>query len=762
MVNIPSNLQGIWDEVSKDGKIDQADAKKLLNAAAPGLENAKTADEIDKITSKELGDDERNFLQNFAETSKGVVLDVKNGTAKGSFEFVDKKPENASSGPKLFEPLKLPENPVKLVDDSTPAKDNKAESNQTASPQAEVNDSYTEKIKKLNDLKASLPKIMSGDALKQELAKVDSKIKKLEESRVKDKFISASKSLSDNADKSGSEALANSRETLLKEYNKLPESMKNDSDVKSAYESAMPKLFSSSINSFLNEISNITDTAINEALKTGNVEILYQAKKSLDNLLVKYAALKDDPIYKEFKDVLSGKKKAAPAPSEKESKTSSKGSAETTPSSTQSSPVKEDAEPKSAEAVKNDAYGKIDRAIALINNINSLISSSGWSGTDRKNADEYFKALPDGPFKNRLKEKMTAMESIRAQNAQRNKANELEGLHDVIGNGFFNAKNKEGTKAMFQLMAVQGNLDENIKSLNYDDQKEAIKILTSDIKFDNMNENDRLNLAIASAIYENISQSSNVDDDFNKKLLKYLKDPSFETFEGSKVNEDSFCKGLKYSMYSEKEAAVTMARGLINGDVPASVLSKFNSEELNTLLRVVEKNGSSEEKNLLLKKMSESYTSGASVDITALNKNDKGKIVKEYLTSDKINDAKLDTMIKKVGNDSIIELVNKEDLNDKQLSVLAKRLDGDAMADNPDAAAKLLVAMIKSYNREQNGIVSLADINNFVDEIDKDWWEDDDTMKKVIKMLGDGPDSDYARFRSLAPATLDKIYSISD
>ena len=64
MVNIPSNLQSVWNEVSKDGKIDKSDIQKLLKEAAPSL--SKDGKNIDSV-SNELDADEMAFFDNTAE-----------------------------------------------------------------------------------------------------------------------------------------------------------------------------------------------------------------------------------------------------------------------------------------------------------------------------------------------------------------------------------------------------------------------------------------------------------------------------------------------------------------------------------------------------------------------------------------------------------------------------------------------------------------------------------------------------------------------
>ena len=106
-------------------------------------------------------------------------------------------------------------------------------------------------------------------------------------------------------------------------------------------------------------------------------------------------------------------------------------------------------------------------------------------------------------------------------------------------------------------------------------------------------------------------------------------------------------------------------------------------------------------------------------------------------------------------------MVKKESLTDKQLVMLAKHSDGDKMSDDTDVSSKMLAAMIRTYNKEPNGSnLKLADITKFIEQISHDR-DKDEVMKKLISQLGDGPDSDYAKFKALAPATMDKIWNMS-
>jgi len=115
-------------------------------------------------------------------------------------------------------------------------------------------------------------------------------------------------------------------------------------------------------------------------------------------------------------------------------------------------------------------------------------------------------------------------------------------------------------------------------------------------------------------------------------------------------------------------------------------------------------------------------------------------------------------------------------LSNKELAEVAKNANGDSMADEPKVAAKLLTAMIKTYNAEtdkhvtdKNRTVSLDDIRNFVNEIDNDATEDDDTMKivlgQIITINSNGNidiTSDYGKLQKSASDIINKIWNIAN
>ncbi|MBC7475128.1 MAG: hypothetical protein H7263_12610, partial [Candidatus Sericytochromatia bacterium] len=120
-----------------------------------------------------------------------------------------------------------------------------------------------------------------------------------------------------------------------------------------------------------------------------------------------------------------------------------------------------------------------------------------------------------------------------------------------------------------------------------------------------------------------------------------------------------------------------------------------------------------------------------------------------------------DDLIKKSGKKIVFDLVKNENLSNDQLVTIAKHTSGNDMSDEPEVGAKLLVAMIKNSTQGSGSSVSVDAIKKYIEQVDKNHSifqsHNKDTMKSVISQLGDGPDSDYAKFQKLAPSTLDRM-----
>ncbi|MFN4150457.1 MAG: hypothetical protein ACK4IX_05910, partial [Candidatus Sericytochromatia bacterium] len=250
------------------------------------------------------------------------------------------------------------------------------------------------------------------------------------------------------------------------------------------------------------------------------------------------------------------------------------------------------------------------------------------------------------------------------------------------------------------------------------------------------------------------------------ELLK--KEPAPESFDKHNIDTKNYVNGMKFSIGSdrigsEQEAALTMARGIMNGEVSKSTLGQLNRYELNDLTKFVEKKGVEGEKAQLLKTVATAYNENVPVSIESLDKRDKAAVVKNVLDIENVSEGKISELLKKAGKKVVLETVKNENLSDKQLSLIGKHVNGDDMADNPEAGGKILVGMIKTYNTQEKdtSTISLGDIRKYINQVDKDWWDDTKTMKVVLNGLGDGPSSEYAKFQKLAPATLDEIRIIS-
>ncbi|MFN8576639.1 MAG: hypothetical protein U0354_07265 [Candidatus Sericytochromatia bacterium] len=795
MVNIPSNLQGVWKEVAKDGKIDKSDIQKLLKEAAPSL--SKDGKTVEKLKD-ELSVEESEFFDNFQSViNNNAVVDVKEGSANGTFEFVDQvkfptpsktdnkkyydiitlgdnastttsqapvtkdenKPVATTSGgvdpkdeaklkelkelketfksnPQLASPEKIADldKQIKELEDKIASAkpkeegktDNKPSTTETptTTPTSTTNTTSktTSEIKKDIDTLNALIKLRDAILKDPSLGSLETTEKKISDlmPKIKDAFINDVKGLTTRL---ASPDFVKDKDAIKTNYNLLPDSLKNDPEIKSSMDSIERVTAKQIVFAKINDVITLT---VNEALKTGDMSKFTTAKNEVQRIIDSNPEIANDPEVQKIKAILSG---AAP--------TESTGN--------------------------NFVY----RAIDTIKTTNSLLDKTNWTKADYAKAQELLNANNDptskdpngekffikGDFRTKLEDKLKLHEVGKAREKEEDKKTSLKGIEDVGGRGLFNAANKDGAIAIFQSLAAKNELEETIKRMKHDDQIRIMKMLAET--------GDKFNLSIAKKIYEIASTSSNIDDEIKPKLRDKIKEADSKELNKYPINQDNFYKGLQYSMYSEKEAAMTMIRDIIGGTVPSSILSKFNSEEIAIMTDLLSKNGHFGEKDEFLSLISGNYSKGDSVNIDMMSKTEKAQVIKGVLDNPNIDETKLDALIDKAGKKVVFDLVNNYELTNKQLVILAKHSDGDTMANQPKVASKMLLAMINENIKDPNS-VSLADINKFIDEIDKDWTEDDDVMKLVLSQMGDGPDSIYAKFQKLAPATLDKIRHIAE
>lgn len=545
-------------------------------------------------------------------------------------------------------------------------------------------------------------------------------------------------SILNKANPTNMDSLLGAKQGLNSEFNKLPEGVKSIQQIQFAQNDAMGKI-DGAISSLQNDINNqniakqkgqlvselngILDKSVMGGLTTGDKNKIKEGKEQVTAAVEKYPQIKDSEDIK---------------------------------------------------GAKQQALNTLDGIGSKIDAINTLIGKKDWSKEESEQAVKFLGELPPGDFKNKLNAAIDGHSEAAKlkEKARANAPTTVKGLHDTIGNGFWNLENPEGTKGMFQLIAKQGLLPETLNKMTVDDQTRAIKILTKDVKFDKMNDGDKFNVGIAKTLYDNLSKSANVDDDVKKKTLPDLKNQQApQNFDNSNIDLNNYVKGMKFSIGedragSEKEAALTMTRGIMYGQVSKQALGQLNRYELSDLTKFVEKTGNKDEKQEFLKTVSQAYNEGVGVNIESLDRGDKAQVIKGLLDNPTPNESKITDMLNKSGKKVTFDLVKNKNLNENQLVMIARHTNGQDMADEPDVAAKLLTSMIKSYSANPNGSVKIDDIRKYIDQINKNSSifhnHNKDAMKAVISTLGDGADSDYAKFQKLAPSTLDKIRDIAE
>ncbi|MBC7474946.1 MAG: hypothetical protein H7263_11690, partial [Candidatus Sericytochromatia bacterium] len=451
-----------------------------------------------------------------------------------------------------------------------------------------------------------------------------------------------------SADPKNMQSLVNAKTNLHDQFNQLSDSSKSLPQVSDMNTQAQGRL-DSAISSLqgnidqqnilgqkqqlVGELNDVLSKSISSGLTTGDTGKIQEGKKQIDATLAKYPAVKDSNDINEL---------------------------------------------------KQQANKQLDDVGSKITGITTLIAKKDWTPEDGASAVKSLGELPAGDFKNKLSTAIDGHSEVAKlkEKAKANTPTTLTGLHDVIGNGFWNAENSEGTKGLFQLIAKQGLLPDTMSKMSVDDQTRAIKVLTKDVKFDKMNDSEKFNVGIAKTIYDNLSKSANVDGDIKDKNLPSLKkETTPANFSNFNIDTGNYVKGMQFSIGddrigSEKEAALTMARGIMYGDVSKQTLGQLNRYELNDLTKFVKDKGSKDEKNELLKTVSQAYSEGVSVNIESLDKSDKSKVIKGILDMPKVDESKLDDLIKKSGKKIVFDLVKNENLSNDQLVTIAKHTSG--------------------------------------------------------------------------------------
>lgn len=423
----------------------------------------------------------------------------------------------------------------------------------------QINNSY--EVDKLNQLKSVLNVLGNDDDVNKMKVVIDQRIQVAGEffgnkQKIETYFSNVNQILG-STDPKNMDALLNAKNKLQKEFDDLPSNIKSIPEVADVHRQAMQTI-DNAIKALENDgigkqkveltgkINNIVNESVTEGLKTGDPSKVTAGKDKINKELENYPKVKDS-------EEIKG-------------------------------------------AVKQ-ANESLDNAVKKINDINSLIAKKDWTPEDKASADKFMSELPSGDLKDKLA-KAIESQTDAAKLKEKNRTNlptAREGLKDVIGNGFFNLENADGTKGMLQLIAKQGLLDEAITKMSVNDQTEAVKILTKGVKFNKMDSGDKFNLAIARKIYENLSKSADVDDDIKKKVLPELKKEAAPSdFSSFEIDAKTYMNGMKFSIGSdrigsEQEAALTMARAIMNGEVSNKLLGQLNRYELNDVSKFIEK-----------------------------------------------------------------------------------------------------------------------------------------------------------------------------
>ncbi|MFN4150057.1 MAG: hypothetical protein ACK4IX_03860, partial [Candidatus Sericytochromatia bacterium] len=267
------------------------------------------------------------------------------------------------------------------------------------------------------------------------------------------------------ADPNSMDSLVSAKTQLQSEFGKLPENVKSIKQVKETNDAAISRVdqainvLQGKIDSenqaitamkqkLVGDLNGVLDKYAMAALTTGDMKNITEGKDKVEETVNSYPKIKDAP------DI---------------------------------------------QAAKKQALDSLDAVGQKVTDANNLINKKDWTKDDNQKAVSLSNELPPGDLKTKL-DKAIDSHSEAAKLKEKNKSNlptTREGLHDVIGNGFWNLENKDGTKAMFQLVAKQGLLDETIRKMNLNDQTEAIRVLTKDIKPEKgLSEDDNFNLSI--------------------------------------------------------------------------------------------------------------------------------------------------------------------------------------------------------------------------------------------------------------------------
>ncbi|MEK7431744.1 MAG: hypothetical protein AABZ74_01315 [Cyanobacteriota bacterium] len=726
--NVPPVLQTTWDKVAGDGNINKADVD-ALKAAAGNSADPQVKSFISDIETR---------------VKDKQSVDVKNGTAKGSFDFVEATTPIKDNSPqiKILEEAKV----VALKDPETakqvPAIDKeiarlKAGGEPTqvkADPKEQVKeapkvDKVGEQIKILEE--AKVVALKDPETAKQVPA-IDKEIARLK----KDHFMGTANDIIQNAGSRDFNTLEGDKTKLNGEYDGLPKDVQENKEVKETKDTANAALYTNSKKELFNEINKIIDTCVTDVLKTGDKSKFTEAKNKIEELVGKYKGLDDDPVYKKIKAILSG------APE--------------------------------AESIKISADNKVMAAAKMVDQGNAILSSPKFGRAEKRQAEDFSSKLPEGDFKTKLQDKLKGYAATQETIHNENIGKTEEAIHDILKKPFLGIGGgaKEDTaKTLMKDLASEKpeNFEKLMRRLSLEEQERAVKILLKD-------PNDQEAIDLGKKLYTRIAAVSNFDDKFNKDQLGILQKPVKEdkkevegekdvknekpvtpqkkVFNDKQINE--YGKSLSYAVRNENKVALTMTRAILEGKAPEASLTKLSKNDLADLIDIVGKEGRPGEKEDLLDLVGQSPVP---LNFGKFDADTKSKLLKQFMDNDKFDEKELPKQLNNYEKKDIYKAVNSGTLSDKQLATIAKYSDGDKMSDDPKIGGILLRAMINDFVNNNDSTISHKDIMKFLDGVSSDA----DSKKVAIKVmddLGDGPASVYAKLKQKDPYLLDRLWEI--
>ncbi|MFN8671742.1 MAG: hypothetical protein U0457_06600 [Candidatus Sericytochromatia bacterium] len=742
---VPQSLQSVWTQVAADGVVNRADVETVKKVAGnnPAPEVKKFIDNLEEGTK----DNKTISVETKAGSAQPTVNFIDGNESKPSTDPIDQEiaklevlKEKAAKSPntkseveaidKAINELKAKKNGSIEPKKDVPAdnKVNGTEPKKDVKPKEEPAkpDELAEEIKRLEALREKAAK---SPAAKSEVEAIDKTIAELK----KKHFLQTGKDIIDNAKDRSAERLDSDKKKLNGEYDGLTPENKENPEVKSVKDKANAEIYNNSKTALIKDINKIIDDTVADVLKTGDKSKFSSALKQIDELLGKYKGLDDDPIFKKIKAILAG------APE--------------------------------AQEIKISADNKVMQASKMVDSANSLAESKTFGRAEKRSSEDLVSKLPEGELRKKLETRLADYGKTQELLHEQNRPETVKALKDMLKTPFLgigSGKKEDATRTMLGSIAQEKDASEILKMLDHDEQVKAIKILSKS--------SEEEYLRLARELYDKKSSITNIDDEFDKETLDKLKTKPAEKpkddkdkpngvdntgatkpvkKEASEKEINEYAKSLSYAINHEDSAALTMARGILEGKIPEKVIAKLNKNDLADLVNIVGKKGRPGEREDLLDLAGQL---GVPLKTENLDKGSKNKLLNQYMTNPNFNEADFAKQLKEYSKKEIFDFVLTEPLTTKDLALVAKYTDGDKMCDDLKVGKTLLSAMLKEY-ADGNPAISRDDVMKFLKGVEGDA-DRNKVARRTLDDLGDGPESAYAKLRAKDPSLLDRVLSI--